>query len=334
MLTLRRTRTDRDLDPERDPQNETPDSDETGTLESQHGRGREPTVGTSWTTGQKLSSTIATAALWGLIICGPVALIGNVMRDDPAPPAVAESQDVTESQNVAQFAGSFMTQYLTTPRGQEDQITGFFADGVDVNLRLPDKPTALNSVTPGATVKLADGEWLATVAVELPGEGEAPAVTRYWQVPVLTNEHGQRAVGGLPSLVASPATGDLAVERSQELSGTEAGETVTSFLRAYLTGQGDVQPLTAPDVVIAAVDPPPFTEISTAELRASEEMPEAPAQGDSLIVHATVSATAADGSTTQLGYSLELRFRDRWEVAAINPTTEESNTDDEGEQQS
>ena len=53
----------------------------------------------------------------------------------------------------------------------------------------------------------------------------------------------------------------------------------------------------------------------------TQQLPEEPAEGDLLRAQISVTATAADGGSTRLDYTVELSYRDRWEVAAINPTT-------------
>lgn len=288
---------------------------------------RERLVAHAWTNRERLTSMATTGLIWMMCLSGPIALGAHVLGGEEPALAPVEVQDVGNSQGIAAFGTSFMREYLTASKGQEDRITAMLADGVDASLSLPQEPAAVTSVMPGEVEQLSESAWLVTVVVEHSAEDdEAGSVLRYWQVPVQTGEGGHRAVSGLPSLVPSPTRGDLSVEPGDDLNDSEVSEMLGAFMRAYLTGQGEVAPLTAPDSSVTAIAPTPFAEASVGSIRTTQEVPESPSEGDLVRAQVSVSATAADGSTAQLGYTVELRYRDRWEVAAINPTPSTNST--------
>lgn len=287
------------------------------------GRSREADVGHPWTNGQRLLSGATTTLVFAALLSGPAALGLRLLEDEAAPVSVAaEVQDPSRSQHVAEFAAGFMTAYLSSSRGQEEALLELMASGAGGDLRLPAEPPEITAVTAGQSIQLDEDSWIVTVAVDTPGGEEQPSVRRYWQVPILAGEDGSIAVSALPSLVAAPDGGELRAEEGQDVRDEGLRDTATAFVAAYLAGQGEVAPLTVPDVELGAITPVPYTEVSVGAMTTHQELPEAPAEGDVVRTQISVTATAEDGSTVQLEYTLELRYRDRWEVSAVNPTTE------------
>ena len=286
-----------------------------------------PDLAHGWTNGERLKSLAGTALVWGLCAAGPLALGIEVLGDDSgSEQASVEVQEVGDSQRVSQFATSFVTQYLTASRGQEDQVTSMLAEGTSDSLSLPEARTPIGAAVPGEAVQTGDDTWVVTVEVEHPGAEDEAAVRRYWQVPVVTSEGGGIAAAGMPSLISAPTTDGLEVEPGARVNDADVQDTVTAFMQAFLTGQGEVAPLTSPDSSLVAVKPTPFTEVSVSSITTTQELPADPAEGDLLRAQVSLSATAADGSSTPLDYTVELRYRDRWEVAAVNPTTSVTTT--------
>lgn len=319
MLTLWRKKSA--PEPEIDAPNETASAARDTPADETRGSKAEPDLAHGWTNGERLKSIAATGVVVGLCLSGPVALGLHFFGSDPAPQmAAVEVQEPAASQRVSEFAASFVTQYLTAARGQEDQVTAMLARGAGRRLSLPEKPSPIGAAIPGEAVQTSEGGWVVTVAVDQPSESGA-AIRRYWQVPVLTDEAGGIAAAGLPSLVAAPTVGDLEVDQGDAINDSAVQDTVTAFMQAYLTGQGEVAPLTAPGSSLSAVQPTPFQELSISSLTTTQERSAEPAEGDLLRVQISVTATAVDGGSARLDYTVELRYRDRWEVAAINPTT-------------
>lgn len=319
MLTLWRKKTAPET--EIDAPDEAVSAESDAPADEARGSKAEPDLAHGWTNGERLKSIAATGVVVGLCLTGPAALGLHFFGSDPAPQTAAvEVQDPAASQRVSEFATSFVTQYLTAARGQEDQVTAMLAQGAGRRLSLPEKPSPIGAATPGEAVQTSDGGWVVTVAVDQPSESGA-AIRRYWQVPVLTDEAGGIAAAGLPSLVAAPTVGDLEVDQGDAINDSAVQDTVTAFMQAYLTGQGEVAPLTAPGSSLSAVQPTPFQELSISSLTTTQERSAEPAEGDLLRVQISVTATAVDGGSARLDYTVELRYRDRWEVAAINPTT-------------
>lgn len=284
-------------------------------------RATEPDLAHGWTNGQRLTSMAASGAL--LLMCGSgVAALGLEVLRDPAPapitaPAVTNPAD---AQDAAEFAEAFVGRFLSTPRGQEKQVTDMLAAGGTSSLSLPEQPAPIGAISAAGARKTTDGQWISTVAVDEPAHDDVPPVHRYWQVVVLADGHGHLAAAALPSMISAPGTGDLALGDSTTVSDTAVRQTVTAFMAAYLAGQGEVAPLTAPGASITAVLPVPFASTEVQAIRAAAAPPDKPAQGDVVPLQVSVTATAADGSKRQLEYSLDLRYRDRWEVSAVNST--------------
>ncbi|UQN31812.1 conjugal transfer protein [Brachybacterium kimchii] len=296
-------------------------------------RPRNTDVTNSWTNGERLKSIASTGLAWVFIGCGPVALFGQALSGDSSgQTSTVQVQDAGDSQRVSEFASTFVTRYLSTQRGNEDQVTSMLAKGTDNSLSLASDPAAPTAVTPGQAVEISDGHWMVTVSSEQPGKKDEPSTLHYWQVPVITNDAGSMAAGALPSMVAAPTGGDLSVDRGSSVSDTDVSDTVTAFMQAYLAGQGEVSPLTSPGSQLSAVSPAPYTEVTVPSVESAQEAPEAPVEGDQIRTQITVTAIAADGTKTQLEYSLDLRYRDRWEVSAVNPTTPAASADHEGAQ--
>ncbi|MGP5306922.1 conjugal transfer protein [Brachybacterium alimentarium] len=321
MLTLWRKKTAPETETEADALDEAASAEIDAPADEARGSKAEPDLAHGWTNGERLKSIASTGVVVGLCLSGPAALGLHFFGSDPAPQTAAvEVQDPAASQRVSEFATTFVTQYLTASRGQEDQVTAMLAQGADRRLSLPEKPAPIGTATPGEAVQTADGNWVVIVAVDQPDESGA-AVRRYWQVSVLTDDAGSIAAAGLPSLVTAPTVGDLEVDQGAAINNSAIQDTVTAFMQAYLTGQGEVAPLTAPGSSLSAVQPTPFQELSISSLATTQELPAEPAEGDLLRAQISVTATAADGGSAGLDYTVELRYRDRWEVAAINPTT-------------
>lgn len=279
-----------------------------------------PTVGHPWTAGERFKTMGVSAVLWACVASGPIAVWMH-MGDDPVTPGpVAEAgQDVADSQSASAYAAMFMDRYLSTPRGEEDTVSAMLARGVTDRLSLPAKQPSIVAITPAEAVQLDEMQWIVTVAVQTAGDEESPDSITYWQVPVLAQDDSL-AVAGLPSVVAAPATGDLSVSAGDDLNDNAVTSTVSTFMDAYLAGRGEVAPITSPDSALGPVSPAPFSEVSVTSVRATEPLPESPADGDMARVQISATATADGGSKRQLGYELELRYRDRWEVHAVNPT--------------
>lgn len=291
----------------------------------------EPNLAHGWTNGERLKSLAATGLVWAFCGAGVLSFGMNLLDGGSTPQAASvEVQDAGQSQRVSEFATGFVTQYLTASRDQEELVTSMLAKGAGDSLSLPSQPATIGAVTSGEAVQVTENSWIVTVVVEQPATEEQAAARRYWQVPVVTNEAGNIAASALPSLIAAPTSGDLSTKRSDEVNDANVESTVNTFAQAFLAGQGEVGPLTSPGSGITAVTPVPYSEVSVSSLRAAQEVPSSPSEGDVVRTQITVSATAVDGSKTQLGYTVDLRYRDRWEVAAINPTTDEFTT--EGEQ--
>lgn len=297
---------------------------------------------------------------WGLLACltaGPVALglagwMVWTLMTQPSP--VSVESDTTaragEQTSVEAFATDFVVTWLTTTTGQEKRLTPFV--GSSSGLVLPEKPWLVWDAAPadaapveGISVGSAQGNargnaqgntaaveatsdepgvWTVTVAATVAETNNAPAVRRYFQVPVAYKD-GAMAAQAFPAPVAAPQTAEaprLAYRYPVALSDPVSAASA-EFLSALLVG-GDVTRVISPGAQIRAISPAPYTVAEVEEVRVDEDLTELPKDlPDGQEVHVLVTATAtpkASAGALSVQYALTLTARDgRWEVSSHDP---------------
>lgn len=260
--------------------------------------------------------------------------------------------------------GDFAIRYVTTwlsadgsdPEDMET-IQKFFPDATE----LP--PLAATRTASGLRVAAAHevrpGYWAVTVVGQVveyvPSSGKTKDDTdtptpaafpglSYWQVGVLA--HGNPASGGtsasregsakrpsyvatgFPSLVAAPAHGELPESGyGTAVDGAPGalGDTISEFLRLYLTGSSEISRYLAPNADISAPTRAPYLDSEVLSLAAAGDAVDlttggSPANGERLRMLATVQPYTDAGAGPPMQYALTLAGRaDRWEVAALDP---------------
>jgi hypothetical protein len=182
----------------------------------------------------------------------------------------------------------------------------------------PRWPVRVDDATAVASKPVADDYWSVTLAVQLLlGPPPGHSVRWFVEVGVTRDDGGRFVVAGTPAIVAEPA----AVRGRRRLTDTvmltpsaddPLARTVTGFLAALLTGDGQIDRYTASGTEIAAIDPPPFAKVVMGRL--STRVTE---QGTA--VRASVLARTADGDERALAYQLLLTERyGRWEVRSMS----------------
>jgi hypothetical protein len=181
-----------------------------------------------------------------------------------------------------------------------------------------------------AAEQVAAGRFVVTVAARLtPGQPADdadptnPDALSEDQRLVFTVEVAESTdgwVAGTPALVAAPVVATDAAPTTRQPGGLDEWpgleDTVTRFLAALLTGDGELARYTAPDTDLAPVAPSPFISVSLLDADAAAR------PDGSLDVTAQVEATASDDAAVVLGYRLAVAQRaGRWEITALAPTS-------------
>lgn len=269
---------------------------------------------------------MATWGLWGLVafsgIAGGAALAMTMSRPGQAAAPVPVDEPAG-SVGAEGFAELFVAAWLAAGEDHEEAVGGFTSRRVTLSGVESGRLWAARTAAVAAS-KQAEGYWSVVVAAEVlaadDSGGYRPAGLRYYAVGVASRDGGL-VVADLPAQVPPPAAlppPQLAVDRL-ELPGGELGpvaEAVRGFVAALLTGQGDLDRYVAPTAAIAAIDPPPFSEVRVERVGARPY--DHPA--GVYLVRAAVVGTDGGGRTQRLAYSLDMVQRDgRWEVVELLP---------------
>lgn len=277
-----------------------------------------PNLTEGWTNGQRLISLGVSGALWAALLSGPAALAFAIGSNDSEPKQTELIQDAGITQKVAEYGSSFMRVYLTQGREDSSLIAPFLSEDVSLPRWGKQAPLNIVAVMPGRVKELSPGRWIVDVAVDLIEAEDKPVVHRYYQVPVVTSEKGEIAVVALPSLVSAPVNGEIEIDQPEEIRNKELQTTVENFFNAYLAGKGKVDPLLAPGVSISTPEPTPFSEVQILSVRSFVGVPDEVKDGSKTRLYVSIQAVTGDNSSEQFDYVLDLRYRERWEVSALN----------------
>ncbi len=281
-----------------------------------------------WTGGSVLTSRLVSVLVIGAVVCGPVALGVLLARGTPKPTVAAEQPKVqltVVQQSAGAFAVGFVAAWLGATREDHAALDAF--TGQQSASSLATTPYEYRNLTVSSLeVDEATGVVSVIVAGEVldPQLDDAAAASwrlRYFQVAIAT-EGDTLTTLTLPAPVAGPASTTTSPTLEYRLPlapSTKAGQTVTSFLAAYLTGQGTPEPYVSPSTTIDPIQPAPFLQLAPVTYQASGEATDAPADATELRVLATVSLQNAAGQPLTATYALSLRARDgRWEISGID----------------
>lgn len=275
--------------------------------------------------GQRMATKLAHVGLAATVLCGPVSLF--VAASLGARPiqarASAKTETVTaqDAARVGEFAQRVVRAWLSATRAEPGDL-GVLFDGVS-GLQLPERPTRVDTAeTADVTPTSVAGIYQATVAATVEG------TPRYYAVPVQVGGGADGADGAagvltalaLPAPAAAPVTAHApeSAYRSTFLPSGATSTAVQAFLRALLTGQGDVTRYISPGAPIEAIAPAPYVRVDLSAVAGlSDEVQ--PAEGKQVHVLATAVGADAAKRTTTTQYALTLKARGgRWEVAAID----------------
>jgi len=292
-----------------------------------------------WTGGPALATKLATGALWTALLAGPAALLlagSSALVAAPAAPAPAVVDRAGEQAAAAEFAGRLVRLWLTSVRGQEDQLRAL-VPGTDISL--PEVAWASGPMTTADVRRQPDGTWLVVTAVTGSAAAGAPVArpaadsrtpapaptVRFYAVPVRVDDVGLVALT-LPAPVPAPTTASAGPRlgyRHQVAPTDPLVASVGQFLAALLTGTGEVTRYVSPGAAINPVTPAPYTAVEVSAVVTDHELvagAAAPADGTRLRVLVTAKGTAGPQQYAVVQYPLTFTVRGgRWEVTAIDP---------------
>lgn len=276
------------------------------------------------------------AALWGMVACGPLALLtAAAARPAAGTLAVAPAAAQRSSTGPSGWAELYVAAYLSAG---DDTLHSYFPQAPPV-LGAAGRRQATRTVALAAT-EVAPGYWSVTVAADVTvatGRSNRGTGIHYFVVPVLAL--GGRDTGGtrpsgapagfvaaaLPAEVSAPGAGAVPELRYNATSPIVDGplqETVTRFLTAYLTGGTDLDRYLTPSTALTPVQPAPYRAVQTTSVSTREQIPgvdtAVPADGSVAHVLTTVDAVDEYQQHWPLTYALTLTARaGRWEVTRM-----------------
>lgn len=292
-------------------------------------RAEKAAQGHPWTHGGEMGSKAIGVLLMGGILCGYVGVgVGWLALNRPSGAvAQVQTEERTSVQRLAGgYAAGFVSEWLRATSEDPGEL-GTYVDLSGVGGYLSAKPWEYRDLEVVSS-DIVDEKFVnvllsANVKETTTDEGDNELTSwprRYWQVPISTHESGPKAMG-FPTPVAAPSSGigeDLAYSETLALS-SEGGETVSNFLAAYLTGEGDITRFTSPDATFAAIDPAPYSRVDIIKLGSDLPADEQTDEGSELRVRAVIAAQNADERMATASYALTMTMRaDRWEVLAID----------------
>lgn len=331
-------------------------------------RGRIPTAGTlettqtdragaarrapSWTppaTKAALFTTLGKVAIWGMLGCGPLALItAAVASPNPASTATSTGPPARSPLAPAGWAELYVAAYLQA--GDNSTAVQQFFPAAPPSLRSAGRRQAARTVTVAAS-EVNPGYWSVTVAADVmdtSGPTTKSAGVHYFMVPVLalggpesggTGAAGRRpgfVATALPAEVAAPSVSgapELGYDGTTPITRGPLQDTISQFLNAYLAGSGDLGRYLSPSTQLHPVTPAPYRSVQVTSINAKGQLADAdssvPADGTVTHVLATVDAVDSAQQRWPLTYALALTARaGRWEVTrmqnapALAPSTD------------
>jgi hypothetical protein len=272
-----------------------------------------------------LSRTLA-YGLWGGIALA--LTLGLVNCAGPARPTVSPVADPSPADPVAPPGGCAELVVSAWLAGDADLLAG--VPGVPRTRPEPGRRQATRTYTAGVTPAGGHQTWGYLVAAEVQVRDEQqqwrPAGTQFFTVTMVRSEGGGCqgwSPAALPAQVAAPrlAGGGAPPEPGYDVAlpaDTALGTTLQAFFAGLLAGAGDLERYVAPGVVIPALSPAPYPEVSVTDLRARTE-PAGPVPPDGTVLQLLATVTT-DPDDLPLVYPVTVGVRGgRWEVVAIDP---------------
>jgi len=284
-----------------------------------------PAKTATWTQGSVLLSRLMGFALGAAIVCGPLALAGIVAQGVFAPAPTAVRASVTPGLTAAQqdagaYAVSYVGAWFDATSSDSSELATFTTTSM---MSFPLQATQYRDIQVASTSPASAGIVRVVVSAAVQqGATEATWPRRYYTVTVDVAQDPRLTVIGLPS----PTTGPTASSQTVTLNypnttatNSAAGQTIATFLNAYLAGKGDITLVLTPGTVIHPIHPTPYPAVTVTSIVSDVNIPAD--AGNGTVVHVLVQAQLGASSSTQTPstYLLRLRSRaDRWEVDGID----------------
>ncbi|NGO79514.1 conjugal transfer protein [Streptomyces sp. YC504] len=259
----------------------------------------------------------------GALATGPLALTVAVMSPSSTVSAAPKPTPVklpVAPADPSGYAEVFLAAWLRSG-GKDADAQARVAQAMAPSVALPGPVADAQPVRDVHAVRSAqhrDGRWSVTVAAQYPD-----GTVRYFAVPVVADKSGGAfAVEEAPGRVAGPVTAEVAASAYGVSlpSDSELTRTAGEFLKAYLSGEGQVDRYLAPGLSLDGVTSAGYKEVQVQEATADIDAAAAeqvPADGTKVRLLVEVTATDASGEWP-LSYELEMSTRaGRWEVAAL-----------------
>lgn len=146
---------------------------------------------------------------------------------------------------------------------------------------------------------------------------------RYFQVTV-ANDAGSLGVVGMPAPISAPARTDKGAQliyRELVSPSDPAAQTISSFLSAYATGQGEMGRYITPGSTLRPITPAPFSAVKIVSVTADVPPAKQPADGDKIKALVQAQLSGAAGQKLMVTYALALTARaGRWETTSVDTT--------------
>ena len=276
--------------------------------------------------GLSSCSVVAIATIWGWMVDNPIDVAG------PARSAV------NRTALIGSYAQDCVTRWLTATATAAHQQSLHDCWSLRDPMRLPTTPAVVVSSPATSAVTLVSDsgttqQWSVVVSVSERSFPAATPYTAYYRLPVIYTSYGVRA-SALPARVNGPGAGaDAALAYSAELpvgnldpkdggnlqTGNPVSDTVSGFIKSYLTGAGGLERyVTTDSALLPTAD---YRSAPLAKLVANHSAPEhqAPANGTTLHVLATVNAVTNQFAPLQLDYPIVLTATSgQWAVSGLD----------------
>lgn len=262
-----------------------------------------------------------------LVICSVISGASTVWRwvfpPDGTPVAVTARSVGNQTALVESYAIDCVTVLLTASSSRANEVARCFPDSTDMALPTT-SPLIVSAQAATATFVGETAPDVETygvvVSVTEQSYTNAPPVRAYYQLPVSVY------AGSAPAAMAKPARRDppppgVQVKLDYPVTITNdaaLAAVISGFLTCYLTDATGIERFVTVDSGLGPLRA--YSTATVSSIRAQQAVLDAPAEGAQLRVWVTVSARAADYTTTALEYPLTLRATGgAWSVAAVDP---------------
>jgi hypothetical protein len=266
----------------------------------------------SATAGSALAAKAATAGMWCLVACGPLALAATVLGHGGTRTASPAPNQATASNiGPAGFAQLYVAAYL---RSGGTAVNTYFPDATTGGLGTNTGSRQATATVVTNVTQLSPHYWNVIVAANEPNAPGRDAGIHYFQVPVTAGQAaGSYAATALPAEIAAPPVATepaLSYDTTNPVTSGPETAAVTQFFNAYLTGSGNLSRYLAPGTALTAPSPAPYQAIGSVTVYQQDSRPDS--------VLAQVVATDPAGEQWPLTYALTLtEAAGQWDIAGL-----------------